>query len=63
MLFYKKYVQTNRLSNEHSQSLAYLFQLRQDADYVSGATFSLETPADALHQAEAFDAAVERVLG
>lgn len=62
MLFYKKYVETSRLSNGHSHSLAYLFQLRQDADYVSGATFSLETAADALRQAEAFVAAVERVL-
>jgi hypothetical protein len=62
-LFYMEHVETGRLPSKYSQTLAYLFQLRQDADYVSGATFSLETATDALHQAEAFVAAVKRVLG
>lgn len=62
-VFYREYIATRRVDKKCGQILSHLFQSRLDADYVSGATFSLDDATDALRQAKAFVSAVERVLG
>lgn len=61
-LFYQEYVDSGRIDTQYMQILVYLFRSRQDADYTSGATFSLKAATDAVQQAEAFVDAVAALL-
>lgn len=61
-LFYQEYVENGKVENRHSRTLSFLFQSRQEADYTTGITFSLDDAADAIQQAEAFVEAVTALL-
>ncbi len=61
-LFYREYIDTEKIDSHHNQAFSRLFQNRQVADYTFGTTFGPKAALDAIQQAEAFVEAVAALL-
>lgn len=62
-LFADRFVRTERLDKDMSETLSRLMQLRQGADYHVGQVITMDEAADAEVRASGFVATIEALLG